>query len=237
MASAALLTMIFVNKYVFHQPLYRILQQIKQMGMNLPSSTLDSWVKLVAELLVPLFEVHRLHVFRESYQMIDESPIKVQDKDLKGACHLGYLWVRYAPLSKSVLFEYYPSRSAKGPIADLNSREITATMVVLREPQRAVIDRDGKYLFVVNFLPNQASDSDNVCASISVIDLNGFIRIKEILLPNGSSALRGITLSPDGKFLLATHNLGRYALPTNQLLQRWMSSNAMSLMFIMLGFE
>lgn len=121
MASAALLTMIFVNKYIFHLPLYRILQQIKQMGMNLPSSTLDSWVKLGAELLVPLFEVHRLHVFRESYQMIDESPIKVQDKDLKGACHLGYMWVRYGPLSKSVLFEYYPSRSAKGPIADLNT--------------------------------------------------------------------------------------------------------------------
>lgn len=121
MASAALLAMIFVNKYVFHLPLYRILQQINQMGMNLPSSTLESWVKLGAELLVPLFAVHRLHVFRESYQMIDESPIKVQDKDLKGACHQGYMWVRYAPLSKSALFEYYPGRSAKAPTADLKT--------------------------------------------------------------------------------------------------------------------
>jgi transposase len=121
MASAALVSMVFVNKYVFHLPLYRVLQQIKQMGMNLPSSTLESWVKLGAELLAPLFAVHRLHVFRESYQMIDESPIKVQDKDLKGACHQGYMWVRYAPLSKSALFEYYPGRSAKGPTADLNT--------------------------------------------------------------------------------------------------------------------
>ena len=121
MASAALLAMIFTNKYVFHLPLYRILQQINQMGMSLPSSTLDSWVKLGAELLHPLFAVHRLHVFRESYQMIDESPIKVQDKDVKGACHQGYMWVRYAPLSKSALFEYYPGRSAKGPTADLNT--------------------------------------------------------------------------------------------------------------------
>jgi transposase len=120
-ASAELLAMIFASKYVYHLPLYRILQQIKQMGMDLPSSTLDSWVKLGAELLVPLFEVHRLHVFRESYQMIDESPIKVQDPNLKGACHQGYMWVRYAPLSKSVLFEYYRSRSAKLPINDLNT--------------------------------------------------------------------------------------------------------------------
>jgi transposase len=120
-ASAALLAMIFTNKYVYHLPLYRILEQIKQMGMNLPSSTLDSWVKLGAQLLIPLFEIHRLHVFRESYQMIDESPIKVQDPNLKGACHQGYMWVRYAPLSKVVLFEYYRSRSAKLPIDDLNT--------------------------------------------------------------------------------------------------------------------
>ena len=53
--------------------------------------------------------------------MVDESPIKVQDKDKKGACHQGYMWVRYAPLSKSVLFEYYKSRSTKGPIDDLSS--------------------------------------------------------------------------------------------------------------------
>ena len=53
--------------------------------------------------------------------MIDESPLKVQDRDKPGACHQGYMWVRYAPLSKSVLFEYYKSRSTKGPIDDLSS--------------------------------------------------------------------------------------------------------------------
>jgi transposase len=120
-ASAALLTMIFINKYIYHLPLYRTLAQIRQMGVPLPSSTLESWVKLGAEVLRPLYAVHRLYVFREIYQMIDESPIKVQDRDKPGACHQGYMWVRYAPLSKSVLFEYYPSRSSKGPIDDLST--------------------------------------------------------------------------------------------------------------------
>jgi hypothetical protein len=114
-ASVNLLAMIFVNKFVFHLPLYRILQQISKMGMVVPSSTLDSWVKLGSELLKPLYVVHRLYVFREIYQMIDESPIKVQDRKIKGACHRGYMWVRYAPLSQSTLFEYYPGRSTKGP--------------------------------------------------------------------------------------------------------------------------
>lgn len=120
-ASTALLTMIFINKYIYHLPLYRTLNQIRQMRVSLPSSTLESWVKLGAQLLQPLYAVHRLHVFSEIYQMIDESPIKVQDKDKKGACHQGYMWVRYAPLSKSVLFEYYKSRSSKGPIDDLST--------------------------------------------------------------------------------------------------------------------
>ena len=120
-ASAALLSMIFTDKFIFHLPLYRILKRIVQMGVPLPSSTLESWVKLGAELIRPLYAVHRLYVFSETYQMIDESPMKVQDRDKPGACHQGYMWVRYAPLSKSVLFEYYKSRSTKGPIDDLSS--------------------------------------------------------------------------------------------------------------------
>jgi len=118
-ASAALLAMIFTDKYIYHLPLYRVLRRIIQMGVPLPNSTLASWVKLGAELLQPLYAVHRLHVFGEIYQMIDESPIKVQDSDKPGACHQGYMWVRYAPLSKTVLFEYYKSRGTKGPIDDL----------------------------------------------------------------------------------------------------------------------
>jgi transposase len=121
MASAALLAMIFTDKYVFHLPLYRILQRITQMGVKIPENTLASWVSLGARLIQPLYAVHRLHVFREVYQMLDESPIKVQDKDKPGACHQGYMWVRYAPLSKSVLFQYYKSRSSVGPIDDLST--------------------------------------------------------------------------------------------------------------------
>ena len=120
-ASAALLSMIFTDKFIFHLPLYRILKRIVQMGVPLPSSTLESWVKLGAELIRPLYAVHRLYVFSEIYQMIDESPMKVQDRDKPGVCHQGYMWVRYAPLSKSVLFEYYESRSTKGPIDDLST--------------------------------------------------------------------------------------------------------------------
>lgn len=120
-ASVNLLAMIFANKYLYHLPIFRTRQMLIQMGVTIPDPTLESWVKLGADLIRPLFAIHRLYVFAEIYQMIDESPIKVQDRNIKGACHNGYMWVRYAPLSKSVLFEYYKSRSNKGPIDDLDS--------------------------------------------------------------------------------------------------------------------
>jgi transposase len=120
-ASANLLAMIFTNKYLYHLPVYRTRRMLIQMGVTIPESTIESWIKLGTNLLRPLYGVHRLYVFREIYQMIDESPIRVQDRRKKGTCHKGYMWVRYAPLSKSVLFEYYKSRSANGPIDDLNS--------------------------------------------------------------------------------------------------------------------
>jgi transposase len=119
-ASVALLAMIFVDKFIFHLPYYRILQRISQMGASIPKSTFESWVKLGAEHIKPLFAVHRLYVFREIYQMIDESPIRVLDKDKPGTTHQGYMWVRFAPLSKSVLFEYYKGRSPDKPLNDLS---------------------------------------------------------------------------------------------------------------------
>jgi len=119
-ASAALLSMIFTDKFIYHLPYYRIQQRISQMGVTIPTSTFESWAKLGAQHIKPLFAVHRLYVFSETYQQIDESPIKVQDRDKPGSLHQGYMWVRYAPSSKSVLFEYYKGRSPNEPLRDLS---------------------------------------------------------------------------------------------------------------------
>ena len=120
MASAALLSMIYTDKFIFHLPYFRIRQRVGQMGVLVPTSTFDSWTKRGAQHIKPLFAVHRLYVFGEIYQQIDESPIKVQDRDKPGTLHQGYMWVRYAPLSKSVLFEYYKGRSPNEPLRDLS---------------------------------------------------------------------------------------------------------------------
>lgn len=102
------------------------------------------------------------------------------------------------------------------------------TFEVLREPKAAVLSKNGRYLYVNNFLPAQRADIDTVAACVSVIDLISGERIKDIHLANGSNALRGIALSPDGRYVFVTHNLGRFQVPTSQLQQGWMNTSAMS---------
>ena len=102
------------------------------------------------------------------------------------------------------------------------------TFTVQREPKAAVIGKDGRYLYVNNFLPAQRADLDTVAACVSVIDLASGERVKDIRLYNGSNALRGIALSPDGRYVFVTHNLGRFQVPTSQLQQGWMNTSAMS---------
>ena len=111
---------------------------------------------------------------------------------------------------------------------DVKNGKVTREVKVLREPSKVVVSPDGNYLFVANALPAQRADVDYVACCVSVIDLASFQKVKDIRLENGSNALRGATLSPDGKYLFVSHNLGRFTVPTSQLQQGWMNTNAMS---------
>ena len=112
---------------------------------------------------------------------------------------------------------------------DVKQRKVVRTVRVLREPKAAVLSRDGNYLFVANFLPHQRADVDVVAACVSVIDTKSFSKVKDIQLANGSNALQDMCITPDGKFVYVTHNLGRFAVPTSQLQQGWMNTSAFSI--------
>lgn len=111
---------------------------------------------------------------------------------------------------------------------DMIQKKITKKVSVLREPKGCVTSLDGNHLFVTNFLPVQISTANHVAAAVSVIDLRTFKKIKDIDFANGSNALRGITITNDGKYVLVPHNLGRFQVPTSQLQQGWMNTSALS---------
>jgi YVTN family beta-propeller protein len=103
-----------------------------------------------------------------------------------------------------------------------------ARVPVTREPYAAVVTPDGKSVFVVNHLPLDRADSYDVAANISVID-TASNRAATIRLPNGSSSVRGITISPDGRYIYVVHVLSHFELPATQLERGWVNTNAMSI--------
>jgi mono/diheme cytochrome c family protein len=54
--------------------------------------------------------------------------------------------------------------------------------------------------------------------------------IKNVRLENGAESLRGIAVSPDGKYVYATHLLARYLVPTTQVERGWINTSAVSIL-------
>jgi YVTN family beta-propeller protein len=102
------------------------------------------------------------------------------------------------------------------------------TIPVVREPHAAVLASGGKLLFVANHLPAVRATDDVVSASVSIIDTATRTVLKSVMLPNGSTGVRGIAASPDGKTVYVTHTFGRYQLPTTQLERGWMNTAGLS---------
>lgn len=121
LAEAGLLAVILLDKYLDHLPLYRQIQRFKRAGIRIPDSTIGDWVAQVCRLLGPLFEAHRNQVLTQWYLMVDETTIKVLDRQKKDNKHLGYFWAYYSPLEKLVYFDYQKSRGSPEPLKCLKN--------------------------------------------------------------------------------------------------------------------
>ncbi len=136
-----------------------------------------------------------------------------------------------SPIINSENSRIYVFNQFKTTVSEVDaiSGKVLRQTKVLREPVAGVLTPDGKYLFVNNALPAQRADLEYVASVVSVISLSDFKVVKNIRLENGSNALRGICLSTDGRFVFVSHNLGRFQVPTSQLNQGWMNTNAISI--------
>jgi len=113
-------------------------------------------------------------------------------------------------------------------VIDLNNEMQTKSISVKREPVAAEITPDGKFLFVANHMPDGRADVDYVASKMSVIDLEKNEVIKTINLVNGAEGMRGVCVSPDGKYVYATHLMARFQVPTTQIERGWINTNALS---------
>lgn len=121
MAGPGLLAQIIIDKYVDHLPLYRQMQRFERAGLKLPYSTIADWVSATCRLITPLYEALKTEVLKSNYLHADETPIKVLDKDKKGATHRGYYWVYQDSIKRMVFFDYQPGRGREGPAGILEN--------------------------------------------------------------------------------------------------------------------
>ena len=115
LAGNALLAHLLIGKYEDHLPLYRQQQIFKRLGIKIPPSTIDGWIRQLGTLLEPLYEAMVRAVKNVGYLQADETPLRVLDKRVKGKCHLGYFWAYHTPLKKLVVFDYKPGRNKDAP--------------------------------------------------------------------------------------------------------------------------
>jgi transposase len=115
MVGPGFLAEILVNKYEYHQPLFRQEKKFRQQfGVELSRKTMGDWVKQAAELLKPVYRVIREDLQKGSYLQADETPIRYLDPDVKGQSQKGWLWV-YSRPGGDVYFEWRLTRSREGP--------------------------------------------------------------------------------------------------------------------------
>ena len=114
-------------------------------------------------------------------------------------------------------------------VIDIRSGKEKKTINVLREPAAASITPDGRYLFVANFLPIGPMPGDYRATFLTVIDAETNRAIKNIQLMYGAICVQGLCVSPDGKYVYATHTLARYTYPTEQIERGYINKSAVAI--------
>jgi transposase len=113
---------IALSKYLDHQPLERIEKTLKRHGIELPTSTMNSMVDVVAEKCALIVDQEKKEILAQDHLEADATGIKVfyetgakttgerSTKELAG----GHFWVWKS--GRKVLFEFHPSGGGAAPL-------------------------------------------------------------------------------------------------------------------------
>jgi transposase len=110
LATPALIAEIVVNKYAWHQPLYRQESLFTHRhGVAIPRQTMMNWEALAADWLRPLHQLLRTSLLTSGYLQVDETPVRYLEPG-HGKTKTGYFWV-YRAGDGTLLYDWRPSRA------------------------------------------------------------------------------------------------------------------------------
>ena len=110
-ADVSFLAGMLVDKFVYHLPLYRQHQRLKQCGIDLSRTTLTNLARRAIDLLVPIYTAQFEHIRKSRVLAMDETPIKAGRKK-KGKLRQAYFWPIYGEADE-IAFSYASSRASK----------------------------------------------------------------------------------------------------------------------------
>jgi transposase len=118
MASSSLLAQVATAKYVDGLPLARQETILARTGIDLPRSTLASWMIRCGELVAPLTDLLLERIQGGAYVLADETPFQVLKEEGRRAESQSYLWALRLedPHHPLLYYEYAPTRS--GDVAE-----------------------------------------------------------------------------------------------------------------------
>jgi|GEM_PF-239123 len=104
-----------------------------------------------------------------------------------------------------------------------------ARVAVANYPSAIDVAATGSTAVVGHLMPTGDATQPGAGAGVSVIGLDPPKLVNTLALPQGSTAIRGVKCSPDGKWAYVTHLLGRTTLPTTHVLRAWINSDALTI--------
>jgi len=113
-------------------------------------------------------------------------------------------------------------------LIDLPTKKELCRVAVQREPVAAATTKDGEFLLVANSLPTGRADVNYVAASVSVIATGSKKVVKELQFPSGSDSLNDIRISPDGRYAVVPHLVGRFTRLPTHIAEGWINANALT---------
>jgi len=106
-------TMILQHKFVFYQPLHRVLAELRSHGLDLSAGTITDGLQKLAPLFEPLYQLLVTHNRRENHWHCDETRWYVFVHVAKKANFTWMLWVFAA--KESIVFVLDPTRAHEVP--------------------------------------------------------------------------------------------------------------------------
>lgn len=122
-ATPGLLAHMITAKFEYALPFYRQEKILRQMGVELPRSTLCGWSAKVAEKIAPIISLLQDEIRSGPLIQIDETPVQVLKEPGRSNTSKSYMWVYRGgkPDHPVLSYQYHPSRSGKIPLSFLDT--------------------------------------------------------------------------------------------------------------------